>query len=575
MRKHGALPATQPATTPVATPEIPDSWDDDVEEPIKDEPRNLAAKAFPDRGVTKPVGPEVVLKDEPSRKFSRKPAANALPDREVTKPAGSAVKETAAVKVKPAIERRYWGKIRWARGSLGWVTSDSVRTDRTVNPQGYSLTEITNAIFLHKTDCQGFFPRQGMDVSFRVEPDNQGKLKCVDVKQQEEKSMMTWDEWTQPKHKPKANAVVPVPQSVDKRVDSNPTISNEQPLKAAVAKQVRDISSDDRFAELGKARSKARDKALMQSRLTHSKLKALTQKLDQSSLTPSNSKVHKQNSDCGSSTDAGPTSCSASLTSSRPSVARLPRTKVAIPRSSWNDVSILRVSRYEEVEDSDEEPQLEKVVPHQPGIAESWEDEVDCWDEPPLAGQGEEKAMSWADEVDSSGCNLGLGDTKMVEDRSKTAILRVGDQIGKKTAHGLSQKRLLNRKLVKRTLDVGIADASAPASEPKAATAHSSSQKRLVNRKLVKRTPIAEVADVRASTSESIAEHELAQFCRDMGPCFPFEFVARHLGTDFDAIIQLASDVHSLDSLVQAGMKPLHRNKFCRALRLEKERRAK
>jgi hypothetical protein len=389
-----------------------------------------------------------------------------------------------------------------------------------------------------------------MDVSFRVEPDTQGKLKCVDVQQQEEKNMMTWDEWKENKDKSKANAVVPVSQSVDNRAGSHPKLSNKQPLKTAAAKQVRGTSSDDRFAELGKARSKARDNSLMQSRLTHSKLKALTQKLDQSSLTPSNLKVHKQNSNCGSSTDAGPTSCSASVTSSRPSVARLPRTKVSISRASCDDVSVLRVSRYEEIEDSDEEPQLEKVVPHQPDIAESWEDEVDCWDEPPLVGKLEEKAMSWADEVDSSGCDLGLGDTHMFQKGSEMAILQVGDQVGKQTAHGLSRKRLLNRKLVKRTLDLGIADAKAPASEPK-------------------------VADMRASTSESTAEHELAQFCRDMGPCFPFEFVACHLGTDFDAIIQNASDVHSLDSLVQAGMKPLHRNKFCRALQLEKERRAK
>jgi len=67
---------------------------------------------------------------------------------------------------------------------------------------------------------------------------------------------------------------------------------------------------------------------------------------------------------------------------------------------------------------------------------------------------------------------------------------------------------------------------------------------------------------------------QLARFCQAMGPQFPFEFVARHLGTDFDAIVQSASDVHSLDPLVQAGMKPLHRNKLCKALMQEKEQRA-
>jgi hypothetical protein len=68
-------------------------------------------------------------------------------------------------------------------------------------------------------------------------------------------------------------------------------------------------------------------------------------------------------------------------------------------------------------------------------------------------------------------------------------------------------------------------------------------------------------------------ERQLAQFCEAMGPEFPFEFVARHLGTDFDAIVQSALDVHSLDSLVRAGMKPLHRNKLCKALRQEMEQR--
>merc|ERR1712205_188242 len=57
---------------------------------------------------------------------------------------------------------------------------------------------------------------------------------------------------------------------------------------------------------------------------------------------------------------------------------------------------------------------------------------------------------------------------------------------------------------------------------------------------------------------------QLAQFCQAMGPQFNFEFVARHLGTDFDAIVERASDVHALDPLVQAGLKPLLRNKFCK-----------
>jgi len=379
-----------------------------------------------------------------------------------------------------------------------------------------------------------------MDVNFRVEPDTQGKLKCADVTQQEECNMLTLDEWKDIKNNPKKVAAS-VSTSMVKPVDSNKTASSKQALKIGVSKLASNASSD-KFAEIGRkrdtARDMVRDRALLQSKLTPSKLKILIQKSGQSTLNPSNLEVHNQKSDCGSSTEAGLTSCSASVTSSRRSVAvstaRVSRTKVCMPR----------VCRSEEIE----EPEPEKATPHQPEVAESWEDHVDCWDEPPLAGNWADTAVSWVE-----------------------VILQIGAQICKKTTHP-SRKQIVNRKLLKRMVDADAVNVNSPASEPKAAVAHSSSRKRLVNRKLVERT-----LDVDATVSElePAAHEELAQFCQNMGPEFSFEFVTRHLGTDFEAIIQRASDVHTLDSLVRGGMKPLHRNKFCRALRQEKERRAK
>jgi len=60
-------------------------------------------------------------------------------------------------------------------------------------------------------------------------------------------------------------------------------------------------------------------------------------------------------------------------------------------------------------------------------------------------------------------------------------------------------------------------------------------------------------------------------FLAALGPRFNPEFVAHHLGDDFDAIVESASDICALDALVQAGMKPLLRNKFYRALVKERE----
>ena len=508
-----------------APPEVLESWEDTVDEVID------ASMAAPPKAL--------------DHQSSNVPAATGLPVREATAPVGPAANEAArareetvpAVKEKPAIDKRHWGTIRWSRGSMGWVTSDSVRTDRTVNPQNPQnpLTEITNAIFIHKNDCLGFFPRQGMDVNFRVEPDTRGKLKCADVRQQEERQMLTLDEWKDIKNDPKKVAAS-VSTSMVKPIDSNTTASSKQALNIGVSKLASNASSD-KFAEIGKKkdaeRDMVRDKALLQSKLSPSKLKIHIQKSGQSRLNASSLEVHNQKSDCASSTEAGLTSCSASVTSSRPS-ARVSRTEVCVPR----------VCRYEEIE----QPEPEKAAPHQPEVAESWEDHVDCWDEPPLAGSWADMAVSWGQ-----------------------IIPQIGAQICKKTTHP-SRKQLVNRKLLKRMVDVDAVDVNSPASEPKAAVSHSSSRERLVNRKLVERT-LDE--DTTVSELEPAVHEEFAQFCQNMGPEFPFEFVARHLGTDFEAIIQRASDVRSLDSLVRGGMKPLRRNKFCMALRQEKERRAK
>merc|ERR1712028_306271 len=70
--------------------------------------------------------------------------------------------------------------VQFFRGSYGWVTCDNVLTDRTVNPQG--RFEIENAIYLHKNDAN-VYPCLGMEVTFCVQTDLKGQLKCVDVRQ--------------------------------------------------------------------------------------------------------------------------------------------------------------------------------------------------------------------------------------------------------------------------------------------------------------------------------------------------------------------------------------------------------
>jgi hypothetical protein len=174
-----------------------------------------------------------------------------------------------------------------------------------------------------------------------------------------------------------------------------------------------------------------------------------------------------------------------------------------------------------------EEDEPEEAAPDKTDktpVPENWYDEVDDWDLPPLEGSWKDVVVSWEDELDIV--------NTMVRVVAEEENMQVGDKMGRKNSQGSSRKQLVNRKLVKRIVNAGKTDAPAPAPEPESAQ----------------------------------LEGQFARFCQSLGPQFPFEFVARHLGTDFEAIVQGVTDYHSLDFLVEAGMKPLHRNKFWKAL---------
>jgi hypothetical protein len=516
-----------------STSETPDCWDDTDAETLVGNLR-----------LVKPMKPAVVEKKPEAKPLVDGFAAKQLPDREVV----LADKEVAAPKVKPVIEKRFWGTVRWFRGCYGWVTCDNVRTDRTVNPQGYCTTEITNAIFLHKSDCPGFVARGGMDVNFRVEPDTQGKLKCVDVRQERpEDQRMTLDDYILAKREKKLKSKEQVADSKSIATDSElrATVSSHGTThalkpnhKASKAKLSREVSSDGTQSWL-EARMQATRKPL--------------QKANQAKLSRGNLELHHQESgsDC-SSTAAGLTSCSASVASEldvqsqasiragRPkytSSAETERAERPWYMHSSIAASIARVSRCVEIEEI-EEP-TDEVASDQPPIAESWEDEVE-------------------DEVSGEAPD-GI-DTKVTMGYIRRSEQTVDVGIDEPTEDAAPDQPPVAESWDQPPVAASVAESWEVDEVPKCWCPKRPRQK-LANKKVAKPTAAPQ-------------EGQLAEFCRAMGPQFPFEFVARHLGTDFDAIVQSASDVHSLDSLVQAGMKPLNRNKFCKALRQEKEQHA-
>jgi len=67
----------------------------------------------------------------------------------------------------------------------------------------------------------------------------------------------------------------------------------------------------------------------------------------------------------------------------------------------------------------------------------------------------------------------------------------------------------------------------------------------------------------------------LAAFLAEVGPEFNFDLVARTLRTDsLEEIIIRFTDIEDFESLVRAGMKPIHKNKLYRALAIERRSRA-
>jgi hypothetical protein len=188
--------------------------------------------------------------------------------------------------------------------------------------------------------------------------------------------------------------------------------------------------------------------------------------------------------------------------------------------------SIASVSRFVEIEECTEE-----VASDQRQVAESWEDEV-------------EEVLDTVDTKVTTGYIRRSEQTVEVEEPTEEVVSdQVDTEVTEQTDDSCWDQSLVA---------VPVAENWEVDEVPKSWCPKRQRQK-LVNKTLAKPKTAPQAG-------------QLAQFCEAMGPQFPFEFVARHLGTDFDAMVQGASDVHSFDSLVRAGMKPLHRNKFCRAL---------
>jgi len=180
LRKTRAPTSSLPSAPSVG---VAENWDeDDVAENWDDEDvEELVAKSKVK--TVKPVYPA------PTALAAPPASAPLAPQAPLAAPA-----PTQQVSKDKRSMKRYTGQVRWFRGSFGWVTSEDVKTGRSIDSQG-----ITNAIYLHKNDCHSslwsqepvsrFLVRPGMDVTFRVEPDSKGALKCVDVRCQEEQRL--------------------------------------------------------------------------------------------------------------------------------------------------------------------------------------------------------------------------------------------------------------------------------------------------------------------------------------------------------------------------------------------------
>lgn len=439
---------------------------------------------------------------------------------------------TPSPQIENCKNRRHKGRIQYFRGCQGWVTSDDVSVDRSVNPLGKSWTEITNAIYIHKNDCQ-FVPCLGMDVTFCAQPDTQGKLKCVDVRQWLEPTKLTLDSYKEMKAGQRAVVgqlgTEPKSKSRKQVADSKSTAAPCVQLRRQVMRET--SSTPQQIVQQRKVGRAA---------LSRNNLEAAAPR----ELWPAAATTFyiQESASCNSSTVAGDmTSCSASVADVDSEFDVQEQPSVPDTKYKWADRPCYTkdpkdsLSRFcnAGVVDVKEQKQLqvsEDVAGDQFSVPDTWEDaDLDALDkvlEAKHAGQAFHGAgcKDYDDMAVSCHAN-GVG----IEEEKQLQI-----------AEHNSQDQSLVPDAQENT-DTKVLD-----EDPEAKMIHSRS------------TP---------------GSRRLQQFLLALGPRFNLDFVVHHLGNDFDAIIECTSDIHALDSLVQAGMKPLLRNKLYTALVKEKEQR--
>jgi hypothetical protein len=284
--------------------------------------------------------------------------------------------ELTAAKKVVAPKQRYWGKVKWIRNKIGWVTSDDVRTDRIVKflhkgRHSADEIEIRNAIYLHKDECN-FVPCFGMHVSFRVEPDAEGGMKCVAVREESWTSFkmgvpqdqrVTLKEY---KEQPKKS----MQRISDSKSDKTSTQDALKPHKDSKAKLSSPAPKDDA--------PKGDTQRWFEARMSKPDSNLTQRKNVQAKLNSHNLKKHSDS--CSSSTAPG-SSCNTSVASEldvqSQASARLKRTLMDRPRDMHSSIAVsiarveLRESKYVEIEEPTEEAPSD-----QPPVAEHWEDEV-------------------------------------------------------------------------------------------------------------------------------------------------------------------------------------------------------
>jgi len=429
------------------------------------------------------------------------------------------------------------GTVRYFSGCYGWVTSDNVRTGRTIDSQG-----ITDAIFLHKNDCHSScFPRdeegntyplrRGMTVTFRLEPDLKGALKCVDV-QREEDMRLDLDSWQATQKSRTVNKRMFKEQKDDHKTSDS---SEGQKARMKATSKPQHVAQPAEATRAGPGRSNVE------------RVKA-TPKLGQqvqppksagARLSRNNVEFHDHNSDgYSSSTAAGSTSCSASVADvssefglqDRPSMLDTQtkgacRTKSTIVsqadrwanrpwanRPSYSSASCASTASYVGFEMTEPGQSLEEDAPDSFLAANSWEDD------------GAEDALD----------------------------------------------KFLEAKLAIQTVDIAVHNDDMV---PITSSMSDRQENREAKLEISHSTSTSQKRQQHAIQGE--LSHGLAAFLAELGPQFDCVFVARSLGThSLEEILERFTELGDFESLVVAGMKPLLRNKLYRAIALERQRRA-